>query len=571
MDKFLEKAKKVLDYMKSLNIKWVISDFNNKSFIVYGWSKDHLYDVLLSFGANILDDSDITGADALILWGASFLDAPIVEEFMALNRPIILVEDGFIRSLFSVQFGEKGISFIFDTLGLHFASYLGNSILIDTLNSDHYYSDATLKSARDCMSDIVNYDITKYNYGSRNIEYFNSYSKKKILVLDQVKGDMSVTLSNVSDNVFYEMLHDAIREHPNDDIFIKIHPEQLTGVRNGYFTNDFLLNIQSTFSNVHVLDVSFNSIALLKSIDKVYCVSTQMGFEALLCGKEVFVYGCPYYAGWGFTKDKQKISRNRERSIEEIFYSAYIENTVYFSNKNNSIINFNSAIEYILEKRSAFIILDDIFKQQQKLLETSKLASCFMQNAVSRLLYDTGSSFNWNECIIQNVAIGQKRFIFDVVNFTKINKIRLDLINQPAKIQFISGTANLKDGEIYKLTQFIHNAEVIGNVYDFKHPDPQFIFDIPDELADRINSFEFEYLIEVYNKQNVLNFLADSINNLKITYLDLESTRLDLESTRLDLENTKNELLQCYASKSWKLTSPLRTIVKLLKSMVRYL
>jgi hypothetical protein len=36
-------------------------------------------------------------------------------------------------------------------------------------------------------------------------------------------------------------------------------------------------------------------------VDKVYTVSSGMGFEAVLAGRHVICFGSPFYAGWGFT------------------------------------------------------------------------------------------------------------------------------------------------------------------------------------------------------------------------------------------------------------------------------
>jgi len=60
-----------------------------------------------------------------------------------------------------------------------------------------------------------------------------------------------------------------------------------------------------------------------------------MGFEALLVGKEVHVYGGPCYAGWGLTIDKNKKllqARTQKRTLQEVFYAIYIELQVYINN-----------------------------------------------------------------------------------------------------------------------------------------------------------------------------------------------------------------------------------------------
>jgi len=58
------------------------------------------------------------------------------------------------------------------------------------------------------------------------------------------------------------------------------------------------------------------------------------GFEALLRGKIVVVYGQPFYAGWGLTQDRVPLARRtRKLALDElvagvlILYPAYVSRT----------------------------------------------------------------------------------------------------------------------------------------------------------------------------------------------------------------------------------------------------
>ncbi|HJZ17667.1 MAG TPA: hypothetical protein VJ251_19865, partial [Stellaceae bacterium] len=48
------------------------------------------------------------------------------------------------------------------------------------------------------------------------------------------------------------------------------------------------------------------------------------GFEALLRGRRVVVYGRPFYAGWGLTSDLTGIDRGRRLTLEELVAGALI-------------------------------------------------------------------------------------------------------------------------------------------------------------------------------------------------------------------------------------------------------
>ena len=64
--------------------------------------------------------------------------------------------------------------------------------------------------------------------------------------------------------------------------------------------------------------------SLLEVVDEVYCVTTQMGFEALMWKKSTLLWDA-FLWGMGVTEDRVTCSRRvRKRSIEEIFHFAYI-------------------------------------------------------------------------------------------------------------------------------------------------------------------------------------------------------------------------------------------------------
>jgi capsule polysaccharide export protein KpsC/LpsZ len=77
-----------------------------------------------------------------------------------------------------------------------------------------------------------------------------------------------------------------------------------------------------------------------------------MGFEALMAGKAVHCYGAPFYAGWGVTQDKLSIQgRTRRRSVEELFYFAYIESSRYYHPDRQQVVEVEDLVDYIAAKR----------------------------------------------------------------------------------------------------------------------------------------------------------------------------------------------------------------------------
>jgi len=124
-----------------------------------------------------------------------------------------------------------------------------------------------------------------------------------VLVIDQTADDASITHSGANADTFREMLLDARLENPHATIVLKTHPETQTGHKSGHF------GPADIGGNVVVLDQNTNHHRLLEGAIKVYAVSSQMGFEAIMAGHQTILYGQPFYAGWGLSEDRAPIDR----------------------------------------------------------------------------------------------------------------------------------------------------------------------------------------------------------------------------------------------------------------------
>lgn len=144
-----------------------------------------------------------------------------------------------------------------------------------------------------------------------------------VLVIDQTAGDMSVCLGAASADSFASMLAAARAENPEATIYVK--PAEVTSGRKGGYLTDVQENERTV-----VLRQAINPLSLIEGMDRVYVVTSTMGFEALLAGKPVSVFGMPWYAGWGVTDDRQSCPRRtRKRTVNELFAAAYFHYTRY--------------------------------------------------------------------------------------------------------------------------------------------------------------------------------------------------------------------------------------------------
>ena len=231
--------------------------------------------------------------------------------------PFIALEDGFLRS-FATGVTHPALSITVDRLGIYYDATQASD-LEGLLNAEGDF-DYDRGAVQHALSAIQTHQLSKYNHAQPvSLERYRlQESSKKILVVDQTLGDMSVVYGLSDASTFKAMLLAARLEHPDAVIYVKTHPEVSAGSKRGYLTE-----IQDDERTVVVRD-AVNPLSLIEHMDHVYVVTSTMGFEALLAGKSVTVFGMPWYAGWGATDDRQVcVRRARQRSVEELFYAAY--------------------------------------------------------------------------------------------------------------------------------------------------------------------------------------------------------------------------------------------------------
>lgn len=169
---------------------------------------------------------------------------------------------------------------------------------------------------------------------------------QRVLVIDQTAGDMSVTLGGAGAETFAAMLTAARAENPHATIYVKTHPEVTSGRKGGYLTD-----VRDDERTV-VLRQAINPLSLIEQMDRVYVVTSTMGFEALLAGKPVTVFGMPWYAGWGATDDRQSCARRtRRRSVDELFAAAYFHYTRYLNPVTHQRGTIFDVIEWLVRQR----------------------------------------------------------------------------------------------------------------------------------------------------------------------------------------------------------------------------
>lgn len=256
--------------------------------------------------------------------------------------PLTYCEDGFIRSTGLGNERQRPLSLCFDRQGLFFDATSASDL--ETLLKFYPFADdqVLMERARACRKRLISAGLSKYNFASgADIEaIYGPKTKKRVLVLGQVESDASIKYGyngTINNNDVVRLAH---KENPGAEIIYKPHPDVLYGSREAVSNPDDVADIATV-----VRDAMPFALAL-ETIDHVYTITSLGGFESLLRGIPVTTLGCPFYAGWGLTDERQpNPRRGRTLSVDEVFAAAYILYPRYFHPIENREIELEEALE----------------------------------------------------------------------------------------------------------------------------------------------------------------------------------------------------------------------------------
>ena len=301
--------------------------------------------------------SSMRGFSAVAGWGVK----PSGRRALSLGQraalPVWLLEDGFLRS-HGTEDRFPPLSVVVDQQGIYYDSTRPSALEL-LLNSSQDLLSGITDNVEKARQLLLAHRLSKYNHApmleelpalvSRLTSHPSSTPHsaiRRVLVVDQTLGERSIALGGADATSFTLMLAAARAEHPEAQILVKTHPEVTAGRKRGY-----LSDVREDARTLLVRE-AVNPLSLIEQVDKVYVVTSTMGFEALLAGKPVTVFGVPWYAGWGVTDDRQTCPRRtRSRSVLELFAAGYFHYTRYlnpFTHQRGSIFD---VIEWLCLQR----------------------------------------------------------------------------------------------------------------------------------------------------------------------------------------------------------------------------
>lgn len=234
------------------------------------------------------------------------------------NISITRVSDGLLCDMKFGISNNKPFSLCFDSRGAYYNSQ-DVSEFEEKANKYEITEEQTAKIEKYYQT-IVNFE----NFFEKKKSNF-SYppkTKERILVIGQNDNDvlLKYSSSKITNNV--DLLKFVREKNPNSEIIFKIDKNSKK-LEN---ENSIIPSLCDLFVNDNVSNED-----LFTSIDKVYTISSNLGFDALVKNIPVYTLGLPFYAGWGLTFDKEKTTRRTKKlTLNELISLVCFDYFLYY-------------------------------------------------------------------------------------------------------------------------------------------------------------------------------------------------------------------------------------------------
>ncbi len=292
------------------------------------------------------------GRDVHAGWGMRPSGVAAAKAAAADGRPLLLLEDSFVRSLRTGNGPVYGV--LADSQGIHYDAK-GGSDLLAALDSGGPvgWMRANLHANEDSavlMERFRQSGVSKYNWFPGEFSDPPPAEKPGILVVDQTRGDMAIRRGGLADGDFDRMLRAAFDECEGAPVYLRAHPDHLYRAKKSCFSSDLLKD-----SRLRLLSPDLSPAQCFSFCHTVMIGSSLMGMEALIHGCRVVTYGTPFFAGRGLTEDRgnEAITR-RPVTLTALFEAAYLRYCHYFDPDSGEPCGLGEILDHILLQKEMF-------------------------------------------------------------------------------------------------------------------------------------------------------------------------------------------------------------------------
>ena len=241
------------------------------------------------------------------------------------------MEDGFLRSRGLGADLVPPLSLVLDKTGIYYDP-TQPSDLEALIAASAQLPPQALGRAERLREAIIDAKVSKYNLAGQALAPLPA--GRRILVPGQVEDDASI-LTGTDPNGprrNLDLLKAARAANPGAVLIYKPHPDVEAGLRPG------AIPAATALQFADVLAAEAEPLALIDQVDAIWTLTSLLGFEALIRGKDVTCLGLPFYAGWGLTEDlglqmprrRQLAAQSGPVTLAGLIHAALIDYPRYF-------------------------------------------------------------------------------------------------------------------------------------------------------------------------------------------------------------------------------------------------
>lgn len=303
-----------------------------------------------------LADFRLSGADKFFIWGRRVCKNALQDAIRAQNLEqklppfspeIYFVEDGFVRSIALGSDLTRPFSLIVDGRGLYVDAAQVSDL--EHILQETNFDPPLLERAGALIEKLKLYKISKYNaFKHEKIDIAAGAGQKIILLPAQVEDDVSILLGGGGLDTL-GFIQKVREENPDAYLVFKPHPDVLSGNRRGLKDEGIILRYcDAVLKNCSI-------VSALELCDEVHTITSTAGFDALLRGKKVVVYGTPFYAGWGLTQDRASFARARRKlSLEALVAGVLILYPRYIHPKSKNLCEVELCLDTMTQMQNDY-------------------------------------------------------------------------------------------------------------------------------------------------------------------------------------------------------------------------
>lgn len=444
----------------------------------------------------------------IMVWGVKFPEflTAFVDQY---KITLIYIEDGFIRSIDSGLTKAAPISLSIDYRAPYFDSNQASDLEELLASYDFAHQPDLIHRARSLMKLLISTGLSKYNHQKKIDSISDIYGpkhQKRVLVIGQVEDDASIIYGCAKKYTNKDLILIACQENPHAQVFYKPHPSVWSGQRPAQSNPKDLGRL------CKIIHEDLPLSQALETIDHVYTITSQSGFEALQRNIKVTTLGMPFYSGWGLTDDRQSCPRRqRKLKIEELVAGVYLLYLQFFDPVTQQKTSAEAAIERLLQLRKerfdrsvqgvvkSFLIqryYDSL--NQIKKIQYSNIPLSLNQSVPAKILRTFLYSAQKNELSVteeiidprQRAVFLQVKTLLERFEQTQAKSYLETAISEyPQSIELLSLLYDIQ----FKNSEYSAAAITAGNMIDLRPKDSQFYL---KRAAARLRNGDFSGVVD---------------------------------------------------------------------------